>query len=225
MKIIAALCWFDERPEILARCVSSLAGVVDSVVALDGPWEGFPAEGLLRSPDEQSAAIDAAADAAGLPLRAGHGAEAWPSQVAKRSELMRVAALAGDWILVVDADEYVERCDPEALRRVLAETEHDVAEARMRNAGQGVRNISAFGKRRLFRSASGVTLERAHNGYRAADGRWLYGDRRHVDLAPAADVSGYLELVNDVSARPRRRADAAAVYYQARALAGEWAAA
>jgi hypothetical protein len=139
---------------------------------------------------------------------------------------MQRAATEGDWTLVIDADEHIEASDPAALRDALAETDVDVVEVRSRQVGVRLRSPSVRPVRRLYRAAAGVTVERAHFGYRAADGRWLNGDRRHVDPVPALDSTGFLTITNDLDARTLARARSAELYYRRRARAREeWAAA
>lgn len=192
--IVAALCWFDEQPETLERCATSLAGVADVLVALDGRWVLFPQD-RTSSPIEQVVALRHAAESVGVRYVAETELYAglWPSQVAKRAALMRIAREQADWVLVVDADESIESCDGAELRSALEATDLDVARVRTHRVGAGVR--TAFGNpRRLYRSSTGVTVERCHNGYRAANGRWLNGDPAFVDLEPELDVMGILTL-------------------------------
>lgn len=223
--ITAALAWFDEEPAALDRCVRSLAGVADALVVLDGPWVGFEHVSTC-SPDEQWDAIERAAATVGIRARVEGRSSVWPSQPVKRAALMQHAAVAGIWTLVVDADEFVEVRDPDALRASLTATDLDVAEVLVRQVGSRLRSPGTRPVRRLFRAAAGVTVERAHNGYRAADGRWLSGDPGHVDREPALDATGLVTIVNDLDARPQARANRAAAYYKLRARRREeWAAA
>lgn len=207
MKVAACLCWFDETPETLARCVSSLAGVADRVVALDGPWEHYPHESV-SSPREQHDAIREAAGAVGgfesvtvMPAR-----RAWRSQVAKRAAVLELARMVGsDWVFVVDADEHVELCDTDVFRARLAATERDVCEVGLRTYGEGVRSTRPVPARRLFRASTGVTVDVAHNGYLTADGRWLHGDGRHIKRETAADLSDVISIAHDRDARTAAR--------------------
>lgn len=197
--IAAALCWFDEESDALERCASSLAGVADVLVALDGRWMLFPHE-RSSSPIEQVVALRRAAESAGVQYVAETALYAglWPSQVAKRAALMRIARDQADWVLVIDADESIESCDVDELRSALDTTELDVARVKTHRIGDGVR--TQFGNpRRLYRSSTGVTVERVHNGYRAADGRWLNGDPAYVDLEPELDVMEILTLQHVVT--------------------------
>jgi hypothetical protein len=213
--ITAALCWYDEQPETLTACISSLAGVVDAVVALDGRWQGFQGS-EVSSPAEQHQALVVAATAVGLELTSGRAVDLWPSQVVKRDELLRRACATGhDWVLVIDADERVERCNGDLLAEAL-ETDRDVAEVQIRNAGVGVRNLSTRRARRLLRGAAGPISVFAHNYVQALDGHWLAGDPRHVRLASAVDAADALALVNHVGIRPPGRRKLSEMHYRTR---------
>jgi len=171
VKIAAALCWFDEPPETLRRCVSSLAGVADVVVALDGRWKVYPGPANI-SLLEQAEAIHEAAAAIGIPVvdESCRATQPWPSQIEKRAALMRLAAEHGHWTFVVDADEYVAEASSVELRAALQDTACDVAEVAIAATGRGVFDARPHPRRRIYRSSAAVGLERGHNGYRAAAG-------------------------------------------------------
>jgi hypothetical protein len=102
VRITAALCWYDESEEFLTRCVSSLEGLVDDIVAVDGAWELF--DGRAWSPDEQQWAIKSAAFNAGIACEVIVPPERWRSQVEKRARAMAAAGADSDWVFVIDAD-------------------------------------------------------------------------------------------------------------------------
>lgn len=217
MKITAGLCWFDEPCELLDRCVRSLAGVADEVVALDGAWDLFPGAEPGGSGHEQQRAIRVAAKDVGLRALIAAPLFVYESQIAKRAALMQYARRDSDWVLVVDADDYLE---PPAgdVRAALTETDLDVAEI-LASYRIG-RRAATRPVRRLFRSSTGVTVTGAHNGYRAADGRWLHAPS-NIATEPALDLTGVLRLAHDSSARPAGRRAAMECYYEARAASGE----
>lgn len=226
MIITAALAWWNEPVDALERLVGSLAGVVDRLVAVDGRWKLMPGPGRLSTPEE-AIAIRVAAVAAGIdllledaPARAGR----W-TQIEKRDHLMRAAAEGSDWVLVVDGDTHVSYADTVALRGSLSAAEEDVALLEVTNVGWGVRATWPKKRRLVYRAAAGVTVVTGHNGYQAADGRWLNGDTAHVALAPACDVSRHLKLLHTIDARDRVRRGQQGDYYAARAGAKEeaWA--
>lgn len=206
MKIAACIVWYQETPETLTRCVESLAGAADRIVALDGVWAHFP-HSTVSSPRDQHDAIRAAAAGCSfesvtvLPVR-----KPWKSQVAKRAAVLELGRMVGsDWLLVIDADEHVERCDSGMLRDRLAATGRDVCEVGFRTYGDGVKNTRTVQIRRLYRASTGVTVDVAHNGYRTTDGRWLHGDSRHITREPAADLSDVISVAHDRDARTSER--------------------
>ena len=42
MIVTAALCWWNELPEDLDRCIRAAALIADRVVALDGAYRRYP---------------------------------------------------------------------------------------------------------------------------------------------------------------------------------------
>lgn len=213
MILVAALCWYAETPATLERMARSLGGVTDVLVALGGRWDQFP-EVLGDDPDEQAAALIRGCEHAGVFCEVAHTGEIFESQVAKRAELMAAARAAGDWVFVIDADEYVADANTDAIAVALEMTRADAATV------HGIRVPSRVQARRpwrrMYRSSTGVTVEIAHNGYRAADGRWLYGDPAHVRLEPAVDLTAHLLLVHDQAARDEGRLAARKAYKDAR---------
>jgi hypothetical protein len=203
--VAAALCWFDEAPERLTRCVERLAGVADVLVALDGRWDMFPHERNI-SPIDQAEALHAAAAAIGLPVldETCRVDTPWPSQVVKRGTLMQLAAREGDWVLVIDGDEYVEECDRDAFRAALELTDLDVARVLTHRHGSSLTTRHG-NPRRVFRSSAGLRIELAHNGCRADDGRWLNGDPAYVELVEAADLRPVITLAHMIGERGRTR--------------------
>ncbi len=222
MRVVACLAWYDEPPESLTRCVRSLAGIADTLVAIDGPWEGFPSTRLHSTLDE-GLAIHEAARLAGIQLDLRTSQAVWPSQVKKRDHLMRAASELGDWLLVIDADEWLDvpqidistlsakqtidgQQDFALVRDVLEFTPLDVATVEL-HEGQHHAPI-----RRIYRAP--VTVQRSHHGYRTSDGRWLHGPPDHVTLEPA--IATPIQLHHDRSARSNERAGAAIAYRQHR---------
>jgi hypothetical protein len=121
VRIVAGLCWYDEPSAFLERCVASLAGVVDEVVAVDGAWRWFPG-GLALSPPDQEEALRRTAREHDLPLRVVVPESVYESQVTKRAHMMELAGENADWVLVIDADEYVARCHAGRVRAGLEAT-------------------------------------------------------------------------------------------------------
>jgi hypothetical protein len=214
--IIGTLCWFNEPVAFLDRCVRSLGSVVDHLLAVDGRWkhcgDGLPA----RSPEQEYETIREAAIAIGLPCTiVGPNIDArtgepvpWQSQVEKRARICDIAvALGADWVLVIDGDEWVMRAGD--FRAQLEETDRYVAYVDMiRTTGCRPGDRSQSGRvRRLFYTASGLTVDRAHNGYRTLEEppRWLQGDSAYVKLEKALDLSKTIALGHAYGARGGER--------------------
>jgi hypothetical protein len=215
VNLVGALAWYDESPATLDRCLRSLVGVVDVLVALDGRWELHDDGAPALSPAGQTLALEQAAGETMLPTYLYSGPKVWPDQVTKRACLMALASERADWILVIDADEYVAECDTDALRRTLANTTLLVATLKhtsLRTADRD-RQVTRRGIRRLF--ASGTTVSHAHNGY-LWEGLWLHGDPAHVQLVQAVDLSGCLHMHHDNLNREGQRALARKVYRKER---------
>lgn len=186
MRVVACLSWFLEPAGFLDRMAGSLEGFADVLVAMDGPWASFP-HGSHRSTDREYAELEAGCARAGVRLEVVSVDAAFSTQQAKRTALMTHAAGFGDWLFVIDGDEWIARLDGPAARRKLA-TELDSDE------GLDVGTVTCVNVtskapvdgriRRVYRAALGVTVERVHNGYRTADGRWLHGDHAYVRLEP-----------------------------------------
>ena len=210
-EITAALCWYDEKPEHLERLVRSLEGVCSHLVTVDGRWLHFPGA-VEDSPEAQRAAIATAADKIGIGLSYfNSGKVGWADQVTKRSFLMQQACKHGEWVLVIDGDEWVEQ--HRGLHERLAGLTCDVARVMSHRYGEGIRTPETP-IRRLYRASRNVHVERAHNGYRAADGGWLHGDPGYVTLEQCADeVAENIVVAHDIDGRLPERAKAKRDYY------------
>lgn len=221
MKIVAALAYWAEPLPFLDRLVRSLAGHVDALVALDGPWYGFDG-GPVGTPEERDT-IRAAAAECDLPCNVVWPIERWESQAEKRAELFRLAIdeSGADWVLVVDGDERLAVCDDDALRRSLALTDRDVVlalETQLNKAWPYSEFQSTHDNaiRHMYRGIPGLTVETAHNGIRTPDFRWLHGDPEHVRVQPALDLSAILRFEHDNRNRGKARNDAARRYRRIR---------
>lgn len=224
VRLVAALCWAHEPPIFLDRLVRSLAGHVDALVALDGIWRGFPAD-VISSRAERDT-IRAAAAEVDLSCLIATPERAWESQCAKRQEAWRLAIDSQDaeFILVVDGDEELVRCDDEQLRLSLELTDRDVMLAMETQLNHGwpysAMPCNSQPIRHLYRAIRGVEYQRVHNGIRTPDGRWLHGDPNHVTIEPALDLSAILEFAHDNHNRGRERDRQARLYRKNRAREG-----
>ncbi len=189
MNLVAAVAHYAEPDGFLERLRVSLAGVVDEVVELDGRWELMP----------------------------GDRAVAWDSQVEKRDWLMQFAGRRGDWVLVIDGDEYLEPVEADAMRLALASTDLDVAHVTLRtlNRPWPWRELPPMQTvaRRIYRAGTRVAGP-AHNDYELS-GRPLNGAMLE-QLTPALDLSALLTINHDNRARPQARDQAAQKYRRAR---------
>lgn len=195
----ACLCWYAEPPESLEQCLASLTGVVDFVVALDGPWDPYPAH-TIRSTVAEWRTVGAAP----LPIVYGP-VRRWASQIEKRTAGLQIATQAGaDWILVIDADEHIRTADLDRLRHRLSTTGWSVATIHSHRVGQKPRVV-----RRLYRALPGLAYEKAHSGVRTVDRRWLSGDTGYVTVQPAEDLTRVLSIFHEqgVTRPPARQAD------------------
>ena len=191
VRIAAALCWFEETPEFLGRCVRSLAGVCDELVAIDGGWQHFPGAAPMSAP-EQEEAVWAAAREVGLPVRVKVPDRVWGSQVEKRAAVMEMAGEFCDWVLVVDADEYVAHADGDAVHAALEVATENVGIVTHRNLHRGWTADSpdpprAGMNRRLYRA--GTTVIVVHSGY------IRHGEYLHV--ADPVDLREALTIEHD----------------------------
>ena len=208
--IVACLSWYDEPLEGLTRCVSSLAGVADVLLAVDGCFAHYPAE-HPASPPEQHEAIRAAASAGGVEVELASVDRPWDGphggEVAKRAWMMERAAelAAGGWCLVIDGDELVEHAHPE-LADTLAAIREDVA-----FTGYHVvkPHDSRNRQRRLYRALPGLTVRNLHWRYMVGD-RVLWGGSE-----PTADLSWWVTLLHTQERTDDRQA-ARSRYYVTR---------
>lgn len=201
--ITAALCWWDERPADLEACVRGIAQVADRVVALDGAYAHFPG-GTPSSNPAQAATIRRVAAECGLDCLVITPDRLWAGQLEKRTYLYRMAALASDWVLVVDADHVIS-ADREAVRAEIAHSGADVIAApytvpsnpgahyasRWHAQNDGV----TFDHCLLFRAFPNLTVEQRHwwvSGVVDGRKRWIiHTDASGEGLPPAHLVSRY----------------------------------
>lgn len=122
MRIHALLSFYDESPSFLAACVSSIAPLVDHVIAVDGAYALFP-NSLPRSDRLQIETIQSICDATGTACTIHQPADIWyGNEVEKRNQMFKIAnAFAEpftDWYWVIDADCVVTDT-PSDLRHTL----------------------------------------------------------------------------------------------------------
>lgn len=213
MRIVAALCWYEEPVHFLERLVRSLDGVVDELIAHDGPWKHFPRQSL-ESPPEQKAALLSTAHEIGLPVTTITPTEVYESQVEKRAYLYDFAAQRSDWVFVVDGDEEVIHVDEGFRSKLEATLLFDVGIIACQRIS-GYRDTERT-PRRVFRSSCGLSVRETHNGVVTDDGRWLAGPRR-IKKEPTLDLTENLRIRHEAMSRGERRNLWSRRYYQTRA--------
>ncbi len=126
VNVTAALCWWNERPEDLARCVRGVAQIADRIVALDGAYRRYPGA-TIRSDPKQAETIRRVAHETGMECLVVTPDRLWLGQIEKRSHLLALAGVGSDWIVTVDADHIIST-DRDAVRRELVNSTADVVE-------------------------------------------------------------------------------------------------
>jgi len=126
MIVTGALCWWNELPEDLDRCVRGLGDVCDRVIALDGAYSRYPT-GTARSSEDQLDAIRKAAKDVGLDCMIVQPDRLWRGQVEKRNALIGMASVGSNWFATVDADHII-KADRETIREALKRESADVVE-------------------------------------------------------------------------------------------------
>lgn len=240
---IALLAFWDESPLWLGATITSLAPHVDHVIACDGRYALYHADGVFSRAD-QACAIVETCQAAGLGLTLHRPNHVWfGNEVEKRDYMFRLAELEAepnvDWLMVVDADILIHQA-PHDLRQQLAETEHDVAEVSVWERSDPYRNPARleheskvalpqdfYSKVRfMFRAIPGLSCAGAHYCYRTPDGRYLWGapcaDEPPYDqhAAPTLDLSPLMKVEHRTHYRPLQRHEDAQAYYRRRDAAG-----
>src|SRR5262249_40678789 len=159
------LSWYDEPAWALAELVASTARFgADALVAVDGAYMLYP-DGRAQSPAEQSQAILATAQGAGMEVVLHCPQEPWAgNEIEKRTKSLalaeEIAEPGEDWIWICDGDEVVT--EGLGLRLALEQTHFDTAEVLMEEVLDGSREgIAPI--RKFFRAqASGIVLEDNH---------------------------------------------------------------
>lgn len=190
MIVTAALCWWNEQPEDLERCVLGMADVADRVVALDGAYRRYPTA-TARSSDAEVEAIRETAKKVGIECVILQPDALWAGQVEKRSYLLAAATVNSDWIATVDAD-HVIHANREDVRKLLARTQEDVIsvpyytplnpDRPIEESAAGLWHKEQVGPPvdvpHLWRALPGMRVERRHWWYSAYKGgrrHWIWG--------------------------------------------------
>lgn len=190
MIVTAALCWWNELPEDLDRCIRAAARIADRVVALDGAYRRYPT-GTPRSSEDQCDAIRSAAASVGMECRILQPDTLWAGQVEKRSFLLAMASVNSDWIATLDAD-HVIHANREECRRFLSKTSDDVVavpyvtpanpDRPIEESAAGVWHVEQTEMQvpipHLWRVLPGMRVEKRHwwySGIKNGNRQWLWG--------------------------------------------------
>lgn len=221
MHLIGLLAWYEEKPEHLARTVSSLARIgATHVVAIDGAYMLYP-DARPHSRPGQAEIITSTAQGAGLGVTIVLPTQTWLTQADKRTALFDYARLVGDnagndWGLVIDADEYV--ATDFDLKGFLSEQTRDVCEVRT-ELDEGDSNYT----RRLFRITPTLRVEGSHDTYvdnTLGSVRYLKApNRSNYDLVPSVDTRGdIVTVIHERASRSHGRNRSRQDYYDNRAV-------
>lgn len=233
MKIVGCLCWYEEHPTWLQAAITSAARFIDHLVAIDGAYQLFPCA-RPRSGFDQHEAIVAACGSVGIGLTLEIPQQVCGNECEKRSRSFELAESLTDpdedWFYVIDADEIVISCVAD-LRAMLAETEYEVAEAKLWESldpetpgmPPDVKPLSQNSVRKFFRARRGLRVVGAHYVYAYPDGerpRYLWGNPTYHDLEPALDLTQCISIEHRSRFRNLHRARLARTYYAIRDSAG-----
>lgn len=198
MRVHLLLSWYDEDPNWLAATITSASKLCTSVIALDGAYALFP--GALRQPHSSPDEVDAiarTADALGMACTIHVPAMPWfGNEVAKRDTHFRlgetIATVGEDWYLLLDADEVLSDCPPDAFDR-LAASDWNVAECFLweKDVTSIAPALGAHPIRRLYRVLPGLHCGPAHHCFTAiAEGKpvWISDASRSHNLEPAGEM-------------------------------------
>lgn len=203
----ALLSFYDEPPEDLVRCVSSLKLLgCESVIAVDGRYAAFtPGAAAASAPEQHLAIVDACA-AIGASLTLHVPPVPWVTEAVKRTFMHRLTMRELGWHLVIDADEVIDHVDLEHLDIVLRGPD-DVATVFVRERGG-----PGAARRRMF--AGQVFVGPGHCRYTSMTGAVLAdtGD-------PASEVRAWdsgIVMSHGGSRRDDARLGAKDAYYRLR---------
>lgn len=217
MKLVGILCWFDEPPHDLERCLRSFhACGMTHLVAVDGAYGLFP-DAHPVSDSTQHQTIAAVCDELHIDLRMYLPPKVWDTETDKRAIAFEIGAAefattCDDWFLIVDADEYVPQ--PADLRPLLRPVTLDAADVHFDEPAGGGNPAKTFDIRKLFRALPGLTVVFNHHTYVAGDTvLWGYGQVESADLS-------HVTVRHMTNLRPAKRRVVKETYYRDREATG-----
>lgn len=196
MRVHALLNWYDEPPSRLAATVSSLNGLCDSVIAVDGAYALFPGS-LLRpnSGAEQADVIVSVCHSLNMDVTIHQRSEPWyGNEVSKRGFMFSLAETVSeieDWYFLIDADETISEL-PGDTRQQLEATDLLAGECymfekdhlRVLPDGTQVGALGIHPIRRLWRALRGIEVGPGHAQIHVGD-LWLCDAARPYLLGEA----------------------------------------
>lgn len=238
MRLVGLCSFYDESPTWLAAHAAACARLVDHMVYVDGAYVLYDREGR-SSGVEAHDAIARGCYAAGLDYTL-HVAGPWiGNEVEKRAFMFRLAeaiTTEEDYYLVVDADTFLTRGDPQLARADLELGEHDAYNVSLVERwdwntgqdgaliipqdGEGAPGLSASPLTCVFRAIRGLTVKGAHYlfGYEDPTAKWgfraLWGPSTEYDVAEPGTLQ--LDFEHWSKFRPADRRNAAQSYYAIR---------
>ena len=194
MRIIGLLSWYRERPELLGAALKAAAPIMDHVVCVDGRYAAFEADDAVSSAAEYMA-VQSVLSEEEIGWTIHRQPEAFEgNEVEKRSILFKLGdtvARPGDWLMVLDADEIVQKY-PDDLRQQLAATKLDVGIVRFVSPEESPQDVRIF-----FRAGLGIRVDTNHYTNITADGRVLWGNENtDRKLEPALDLRDSFEMLH-----------------------------
>lgn len=215
--ICGLLSWYDEPVAWLAAAVSSFAQFCDTIVAVDGAYSLYP-QGEPRSHPNQVEAIQLAAEASGAACLVHQPSETWlGNEIEKRQTALELAkGLDAGWVCVFDADYHVRRCNPEAIRWDLDNTDLDVAAYELLGTIEEPKASWTSPTRDIFRCKPDLEIGPTHAHYSYGGNEWLKGPG--VDLVEALHFGQNLVCYHRSQDRPKQRLDAQQRYYRMREM-------
>jgi hypothetical protein len=149
MSIRANVIFFQDGPELLKRCLTSIRPHVDSILAIDGAFANFEHE----KPFSTDGCLEVAKELADEVIEV---TEPWCNEIAKRNAYLTLTD-PKDYYFLIDADEYVTEPLPKLTE--------DFYGCHILNPSDPTLNSFTY-YCRLFRHQEGLRYKRKHS--------WLY---------------------------------------------------
>ncbi len=194
VRIVGAVNAYQDAA-LLGACLESLRPVVDAIIVVDGRYRDFPSYGA----EDEGGSVDGTLDvarAAGARIIPAPDGKPWPSEITKRNAYLNVLG-AGDYVLVVDADERVEASGP-LDRAVIAsrldwgvqhyrEEQFTLNKAR-KHDDENARRLGSLWLHRMFAWREGIHYAGTHHIVHIGNHGWI--DPRPFEFDETAHAPG-----------------------------------